>query len=406
MSAQNNWIFTTIGDLCSLVTGKTPSTKDLDNFGGGIPFAKPGDLDKTLLLKQTEETLTQKGLFKVPTLPPNTILVSCIGNLGKKAILAQTGSCNQQINAILPSPYIDSKFIYYYIDIIKEWMIQHASATTVTILNKSKFQEAPIPVPPLAEQKRIVKKIEELFAVIDKNIQKLEHTQQALIQYRQSVLNSYLNTHKGNPTTLGEIISPRRERVTYNGDNGNIPFIGLDCIAPNALAPFKVNSLQDTKSTCFMFYKNDVLYGRMRSYLNKVFKAEINGAASAEFIVFPSNTQILPDYLKYTLHQQKFVEFATRNSSGDRPRVKFEEDLSTFSLILPSLPEQKAIVEKIEKAFACADKAQAAISAALEQAKLLKQSILKRAFEGRLVPQDPNDKPVDLTQLTPKGKTK
>lgn len=406
MSAQNNWIFTTIGNLCSLVTGKTPSTKDLDNFGGGIPFVKPGDLDKTLLLKQTEETLTQKGLFKVPTLPPNTILVSCIGNLGKKAILAQTGSCNQQINAILPSPYIDSKFIYYYIDIIKEWMIQHASATTVTILNKSKFQEAPIPVPPLAEQKRIVKKIEELFAVIDKNIQKLEHTQQALIRYRQSVLNSYLNTHKGNPTTLGEIISPRRERVTYNGDNGNIPFIGLDCIAPNALAPFKVNSLQDTKSTCFMFYKNDVLYGRMRSYLNKVFKAEINGAASAEFIVFPSNTQILPDYLKYTLHQQKFVEFATRNSSGDRPRVKFEEDLSTFSLILPSLPEQKAIVEKIEKAFACADKAQAAISAALEQAKQLKQSILKRAFEGRLVPQDPNDKPVDLPQLTPKGKTK
>ena len=406
MSVQNNWIFTTIGNLCSLVTGKTPSTKDLDNFGGGIPFAKPGDLDKTLLLKQTEETLTQKGLFKVPTLPPNTILVSCIGNLGKKAILAQTGSCNQQINAILPSPYIDSKFIYYYIDIIKEWMIQHASATTVTILNKSKFQEAPIPVPPMAEQKRIVKKIEELFAVIDKNIQKLEHTQQALIQYRQSVLNSYLNTHKGNPTTLGEIISPRRERVTYNGDNGNIPFIGLDCIAPNAFAPFKVDSLKDTKSTCFMFYKNDVLYGRMRSYLNKVFKAGINGAASAEFIVFPSNTQILPDYLKYTLHQQKFVEFATRNSSGDRPRVKFEEDLSTFSFILPSLPEQKAIVEKIEKAFACADKAQAAISVALEQAKQLKQSILKRAFEGRLVPQDPNDKPVDLTQLTPKGKTK
>lgn len=155
-----------------------------------------------------------------------------------------------------------------------------------------------------------------------------------------------------------------------------------------------------------MFYKNDVLYGRMRSYLNKVFKAEINGAASAEFIVFPSNTQILPDYLKYTLHQQKFVEFATRNSSGDRPRVKFEEDLSTFSFILPSLPEQRAIVEKIEKAFACADKIQAAISAALEQAKQLKQSILKRAFEGRLVPQDPNDKPVDLTQFTTKGKTK
>ena len=401
-----NWIKTNLGAVCPLSTGKTPSKKRLSSFGGKIPFVKPGDLDKDVFLTQTDETLTQQGLEEAPALPKDTVLVSCIGKLGKKAVLTRLSSCNQQINAILPSPYVDPKFIYYYIDIIRPWMIRNASATTVTILNKGKFSEAPLVLPPLAEQKRIVKKIEELFAVIDKNIQKLEHTQQALIQYRQSVLNSYLNTHKGNPTTLGEIISPRRERVTYNGDNGNIPFIGLDCIAPNALAPFKVNSLKDTKSTCFMFYKNDVLYGRMRSYLNKVFKAGINGAASAEFIVFPYNTQILPDYLKYTLHQQKFVEFATRNSSGDRPRVKFEEDLSTFSLILPSLPEQKAIVEKIEKAFACADKAQAAISAMLEQAKRLKQSILKRAFEGRLVPQDPNDKPVDLTQLTPKGKTK
>ena len=315
---------------------------------------------------------------------------------------------NQRVGnlKILDDNVCYDKFRNYLFFSLSSTILKLAYGGAQPNISGDKLLSLPCFLPPLAEQKRIVKKIEELFAVIDKNIQKLEHTQQALIQYRQRVLNSYLNTHKGNPTTLGEIISPRRERVTYNGDNGNIPFIGLDCIAPNALAPFKVDSLKDTKSTCFMFYKNDVLYGRMRSYLNKVFKAEINGAASAEFIVFPSNTQILPDYLKYTLHQQKFVEFATRNSSGDRPRVKFEEDLSTFSLSLPSFPEQKAIVEKIEKAFACADKAQAAISTALEQAKQLKQSILKRAFEGRLVPQDPNDKPVDLTQLTPKGKTK
>ena len=256
-----------------------------------------------------------------------------------------------------------------------------------------------IPVPPLAEQKKIVKKIEEFFGVIDAQVKRLEATQEALVSYRQSILSDCLKNATGISTTLGKIVKPRRERVSFDGTNGHIIFIGMDCIEPNALKPHKTDLLENTKSTCFVFHKDDVLYGRMRSYLNKVFKAETNGAASAEFIVFPPTDTILSDYLKYLLHQQDFVSFATRNASGDRPRVKFEEDLAPFPFTLPSLSEQKAIVKKIETAFAFADKAQAAITDTLEQAKQLKQSILKRAFEGKFVPQDPNDKPVDLTQL-------
>ena len=105
----------------------------------------------------------------------------------------------------------------------------------------------------------------------------------------------------------------------------------------------------------------------------------------------------------FLLHKQKYL--ISQGKGGAQKNIS-QEILKSLPIPTLSLPEQKAIVEKIEKAFACADKAQAAISAALEQAKQLKQSILKRAFEGRLVPQDPNDKPVDLTQITPKGKIK
>ena len=183
-----------------------------------------------------------------------------------------------------------------------------------------------------------------------------------------------------------------------------MPYVGLDSIEPGALTPSKIETLQQTKSSCFLFCKDDVLYGRMRSYLNKVFKADFKGAASAEFIVFPKSEKILPDYLKYLLHQHRFVVFATKNASGDRPRVKFEEDLAPFRFYLPSLPEQQKIVDEIEKAFHSADKVQKAVQNALEEAKKLKQSILKKAFAGELVPQDPNDKPVNLPVL--KGKTK
>ena len=183
-----------------------------------------------------------------------------------------------------------------------------------------------------------------------------------------------------------------------------MPYVGLDSIEPGALTLSKIETLQQTKSSCFLFCKDDVLYGRMRSYLNKVFKADFKGAASAEFIVFQKSEKILPDYLKYLLHQHRFVVFATKNSSGDRPRVKFEEDLAPFHFYLPTLPEQQKIVDEIEKAFRSTDKVQKAVQNALEEAKKLKQSILKKAFAGELIPQDPNDKPVNLPVL--KGQTK
>lgn len=260
-----------------------------------------------------------------------------------------------------------------------------------------------IPVPPMAEQKRIVRKIEELFGVIDRNIQRLTDTLEQLSQFRQSVLEKLLNSHIPN-STLGELLQPRRERIIPSLKNQEMPYVGLDSIEPGALTLSKIETLQQTKSSCFLFCKDDVLYGRMRSYLNKVFKADFKGAASAEFIVFPKSEKILPDYLKYLLHQHRFVVFATKNSSGDRPRVKFEEDLAPFHFYLPTLPEQQKIVDEIEKAFRSTDKVQKAVQNALEEAKKLKQSILKKAFAGELVPQDPNDKPVNLPVL--KGKTK
>ncbi len=88
-----------------------------------------------------------------------------------------------------------------------------------------------------------------------------------------------------------------------------------------------------------------------------------------------------------------------RRSRGTTVKGITLEDFKTIPFSLPTLPKQKAIVKKIETAFAFADKAQEVISASLDQAKQLKQSILKLAFEGKLVPQDPNDKPVDLSKI-------
>lgn len=399
---QNKWVSTTLGIVCKLSTGKTPSKKKLSSFGGDVPFVKPGDLDKEIFITQTEETLTPQGLEEAPTLPKNTVLVSCIGNLGKKAILNRLGSCNQQINAILPSSYVDFKFIYYYVDIIRPWMMKNASATTVTILNKGKFAEAPLLLPPLAEQKRIVKKIEELFGVIDEQVKRLEAAQDALISYRQSILQKIFSTlPQEKPlrsifkTSSGGTPS-RRNAEFYSG---NIPWVKSGELNYNTIIDTEEHLSQTAldNSSAKLFPKGSLLIALYGATIGRLAFLGVPAATNqAVCCIFP-NEQYDMQFLYYFLqHKQKYLIF---QSKGGAQKNISQEILKELPIPTIDLPEQKAIVKKIETAFAFADKAQAAITDALEQAKQLKQSILKRAFEGKLVPQDPNDKPVDLTQL-------
>ena len=137
------------------------------------------------------------------------------------------------------------------------------------------------------------------------------------------------------------------------------------------------------RSSAARFFKDDVLYGRLRPYLNKVVQPDFDGIASAEFIVFQGNSLIDPSFLRYRLNAKDFVSFASHLNEGDRPRVNFDQ-IGTFNVAAPPPNEQHRIVEKIEALFAEIDKGVESLKAAKASLDHYRKSLLKAAFEGRL----------------------
>ena len=137
------------------------------------------------------------------------------------------------------------------------------------------------------------------------------------------------------------------------------------------------------KSRASRFRKDDVLYGRLRPYLNKVAQPRFDGLASGEFIVFEGNELIDAGFLRYRLHAQDFVNFASHLNEGDRPRVNFDQ-IGNFEVQIPPLQEQRRIVERIEALFEEMDRGVQSLLDAKRAIGLYRQSLLKAAFEGRL----------------------
>lgn len=181
---------------------------------------------------------------------------------------------------------------------------------------------------------------------------------------------------------LSDFVSPRGGKVSP-ADFPNLPFIGMDHIEAHTTRIVGSIPSRQMKSAASRFSTDNVLYGRLRPYLNKVAQPKFDGLASGEFIAFEGHELIEPGFLRYRLHAQDFVSFASHLNEGDRPRVSFDQ-IGSFHVLVPPPEEQRRIVEKIEALFEEIDQGVETLRDAKRTIALYRQSLLKCAFEGRL----------------------
>lgn len=459
----NGWEMAKLEEVAIIVTGNTPPTNNVTYFNGDVPFFKPSDLNIGYV-NDSKDKLSIAGKEFSKTLPKGSILVTCIGStIGKAGIISKEGAFNQQINGVLP---IISNPLFFYYQIIspnfQKSIKKNASATTVPILNKTKFGRLPFLIAPLSEQNQIVEKIEEVFSELEKNSELLQITIKQLTVYKKSILqhafegkatqqwrdkmnqkkseneliknirkywlqayekemdkynrgltkkrpkiHEVIDLSRNLPKTktnilpkewmwvkLSDIVENESIKIHPN-KNKNLRFVGMDCIEPNSLQPYKFYDFSEFKSSGNLFKKDHIIYGRMRPYLNKVWKAEFEGACSGEFIVLKAYDNLHPDYLKYNLYSSRFVTYASQKASGDRPRISFEE-MGEFYFPLCSIEEQKIIVENLDKQLSYIDNLEKVITSTLAQAEASKRALLQKAFQGNLVKQRNTDEPASI----------
>ena len=167
-----------LGDIGKIITGNTPKTSESDNYSSNdIAFIKPSDIpeNEIAILSDAEFYISESAREKARILPPGSILVTCIGIIGKVAITDIECAFNQQINAIIP--YMDKcnpQYVAYTIQYLKPQLQTIANAAVVPILNKSQFSDIEIPLPPLDEQRRIAAVLDKVSDLIAKRREQLD----------------------------------------------------------------------------------------------------------------------------------------------------------------------------------------------------------------------------------------
>ncbi len=227
------WCWCKVEGIGEIITGNTPTKEIAEYYGGNIPFFKPTDLEQGININRASDNLSLLGFEQARKIPAKSILVTCIGaTIGKTGLTTLEGSCNQQINAIIPNHTAIAEYVYHVCisDYFQNEIKVNASATTLPILNKGNFSKLLFPLPPLAEQQRIVAEIEKWFSLIDQIEQGKAELNAVIKQTKSKILDLAIHgklvPQDPNDEPASELlkrINPNAEITCDNGQYGKMP---------------------------------------------------------------------------------------------------------------------------------------------------------------------------------------
>jgi len=421
------WVWTRLENITDIILGQSPpsSTYNLDKTG--LPFYQgkaefggiyPAPVKWCLKPKKVAE----KG----------DVLISVRAPVGPTNICPEKSCIGRGLAAIRPLGNMHSLFILYLIRSYENKLIGKKTGTTFDAITGDQLKKFEIPLPPLPEQHRIAAKIEELFTKLDAGVVALKKVKAQLKRYRQAVLKyafegklteEWREAHKvelESASVLLEKLNEERKKKAKGKykelpplDTSDLPVLPEgwewarlgEVIGKVPLTGKKLRQREYQEKGKFPVIDQGQSF--IGGYTDK---EDLKVCCKPPVIIFGDHTKIVKyidfDFVagadgikvikpKEVFYMKLFFYFVQAIELPDKGYARHFHFLEKSLIPLPPFPEQHKIVEEIEHRLSVADEVEKVIEQSLKQAERLRQSILKKAFEGKLVPQDPNDEPAE-----------
>lgn len=293
---------------------------------------------------------------------------------------------------ISPGKELIPKFLYYFCCSFN--FTELDKSTTIPSLAKRDLLQIKMPVPSIEKQERIVSKIEELFSRLDASVAELQTAKEKLKVYRQTVLyKAFQNlTDIITMDEVADMIDPQPSHRTPPKVSNGVPYIGVGDIDYSAR---KINFAEARKVSSsvlqehqerYTIHKGDFIMGKIGT-IGKPFIVPLpqNYTLSANVILIqPNYTKILPEFLYWQFSSPLVTQQLTVGAAATSQPAFGIKKARLLSIRICDINQQRQITNEIEKSLSVCDSIEQTIDTSLQQAKSLRQSILKRAFEGKL----------------------
>ena len=393
-----DWELLPIGDVFQTVTGNTPPKRQSELYGGEISFIKPPEL-LNKKLSNSKDHLSELDAEKARIAPIGSVLVSCIGNLGKIGFVIKPVAFNQQINAIFPN--IDKalpEYVFYFSQSPKFLKALHtlASGTTVSIVNKTRFNTIKIPLPPLEEQKRIVEVLDKAFEGLDRARQNTEANLASAKELFESALQKHFDNYsRGIRKEISSIAIvkggkriPKGHKLT--AENTGFPYVSVK--------NFNDQGSIDVEDVMFVpanvqpqiaryTISSQDLYVSIAGTIGKtgIVPPELCGAnltENAAKLTFVD--EVLNHYVYFFTRTPEFREQAlAQTRTTAQPKLALSR-LEQIVVPVPSVADQRNAISLFERIDSQLQRTRRRYSQKLKCIDQLRQSILQRAFAGEL----------------------